>query len=100
MNVLDVLLLAHLGLLCHLLSSFEGFEVHSRFVFTFSAMLSFPLIGFMLAITIIAIQKITKRPTVIAFAQRVKKLFVHIPAEKEHVLVDNIVAERNYGAIH
>ena len=100
MNVLDVLLLAHLGLFCHLLSSFEGFEVHSRFVFTFSAMFSFPLIGFILAITIIALQKITKRPTVIAFAQRVKKLFVHIPAEKEHVLVDNIVAERNYGAIH
>ena len=58
MNVLDTLLLAHLGLLCHLISSYPGFVEHpSSFVYTFEAMLAIPLFVFVLFIVLRTLQK-------------------------------------------
>ena len=52
MNVLDVLLLAHLGRLCHLLTatSYQGFQSQTNAVFAIGVMVSLPFAGFMLLI--------------------------------------------------
>ena len=50
MNVLDTLLLAHFGLFCHLVSSYQGFQIqyHASFVYSFEIVLVLPFAGFLL----------------------------------------------------
>ena len=48
MNVLDSLLLAHLAILCHLISSYPGFQYTDKFVYTAIAMIALPFACFML----------------------------------------------------
>ena len=50
MNIMDTLLLVHLGLTCHLVSSYAGFEHQANFVITLEAMFALPIIGFVLFI--------------------------------------------------
>ena len=52
MNVLDTLLLAHFGLFCHLVSSYQGFQIqyHSSFVYSFEIVLVLPFAGFLLCL--------------------------------------------------
>ena len=47
-NMLDSLLLAHLGILCHLISSYPGFQHMDSFVYTGLAMVTLPFVCFML----------------------------------------------------
>ena len=100
MNVLDVLLLAHLGLVCHLISSFEGFEDQSRFVFTFSGMVSLPFISFVLVIMVRALQSLTQTRVFKVGIQKLKQLFLFSSAEQVHVLVESTASEINYGTTH
>ncbi|MCG8624177.1 MAG: hypothetical protein MJE68_19560, partial [Proteobacteria bacterium] len=48
MNVLDSLLLAHLAIVCHLISSYPGFQYTDKFVYTAIAMMALPFVCFML----------------------------------------------------
>jgi hypothetical protein len=48
MNVLDSLLLAHLGILCHLVSSYPGFQCTNNFVYVNLAMVALPFMSFVL----------------------------------------------------
>jgi uncharacterized membrane protein YfcA len=57
MNVLDVLLLAHFGLICHLVSSYPGFQYQAPFVITFDVMLVLPFLGFVLLVSLKIFQK-------------------------------------------
>ena len=57
MNVLDALLLAHFGLLCHLISSYPGFQYQAPFVITFEVMLTLPFLGFVLFVSLMIYQK-------------------------------------------
>ena len=99
MNVLDVLLLAHLGILCHLLSSYQGFQVEGNFVFTFSAMILLPFTGFILMIALKALQRVIKTHTVKVCIQKFKQLFLFTTTEQVRPLVEPTVAEISYGAI-
>ena len=98
MNVLDVLLLADLGIMCHLISSYQGFEVQGNFVLTFIATISLPFAVFILVIIIRALQKVIKTHTFKVCIQNFKKLFS--TTEQARALVEPNVAEINYGAIH
>ena len=100
MNVLDILLLAHLGLLCHLVSSFEGFEDQSRFVFTFSAMLSLPFISFILVVMVRALQNLTQTHTFKVSVQKLRQLSLPSSVEQARILVESTAAGIDYGAIH
>ena len=60
MNVLDVLLLAHLGLLCHLVSSHQGFGDQAKFEVTIIATFLMPFAGFVLMVSVRALQNIIK----------------------------------------
>ena len=48
MNVLDSLLLAHFGLICHLVSSYQGFHRTDNFVYTVIVMTVLPFVIFVL----------------------------------------------------
>ena len=48
MNILDTILMAHLGLLCHLVSSEDGFSLHQNFIITYEAMITLPIFCFVL----------------------------------------------------
>ena len=48
MNVLDSLLLAHLAIICHLISSYPGFNYTDNFVYTIIAMIALPFAYFVL----------------------------------------------------
>ena len=48
MNVIDALFLTHLGLSCHLISSYAGFEDESNFVIAIEVVFALPFIGFVL----------------------------------------------------
>ena len=100
MNVLDVLLLAQLGLLCHLVSSFEGFELQSRFVFTLCALISLPFVTFILIITAKALQKVTKTHALQVCIQKFKQLFLLSSSEQTCILVESTAAGIDYGATH
>ena len=52
MIVLDVLLLAVMGLFCHLVSSSESFTMQNRFVFCASLMLCLPFVGIVVFIIV------------------------------------------------
>ena len=52
MNVLDTLFLVHLGLTCHLISSYAGFEHEANFVIATEVMCALPLFGFALSILV------------------------------------------------
>ena len=60
-NVFDTLLLAHLGLLCHLISSYPGFQYQAPFVITFEIMLALPFVGFVLFVSLKVYQKVRSR---------------------------------------
>jgi hypothetical protein len=100
MNVLDVLLLAHLGLFCHLISSFEGFEDQSRFVFTLSGMTSLPFISFVLVIMIRALRSLTQTHIFKVGIQKLKQLSLSSSAEQARVLVDSTASGIDYGTTH
>ena len=73
MNVLDTLLLAHFGLFCHLISSYQGFQIsyHSSFVYTFEIVLAAPLIVFLMLLAFSCLCKVRDSPT---FSQKCKYL--------------------------
>jgi hypothetical protein len=52
MNVLDTLFLAHLGLSCHLISSYAGFENEANFVIAVEVMFALPFIGSVLYVIV------------------------------------------------
>ena len=60
MNVLDCLLLAHLGILCHLISSYPGFQRTENFVYASLAMIALPFVCFVLFFIHRAVRKIVK----------------------------------------
>lgn len=74
MNVLDTLLLAHFGLFCHLISSYQGFEVGEKFVLVFKTMSVLPFGAFVLFFVMRAIQRVQKSGTLQLFRQKCKHL--------------------------
>ena len=77
MNVLDSLLLAHLGILCHLISSYPGFQYTDNFVYTSLTMTSLPLVCFMLFFIQRAFRKILKSKGFECVFGKCKILFFH-----------------------
>ena len=100
-NVLDVLLLAHLGLLCHLFSVYQAFQIQINFVYTVSAMLLVPFAGFVLLIMARFIQQVIKAHTFKAFVNKFKRLpAIFRTIEPARALVEPTMAEISYGTIH
>ena len=60
MNVVDTLLLLHMCLFSHLISSCPGFGKHSHFVYTFFVMFSFPFVGLVLFFVYRGLRKLQK----------------------------------------
>ena len=59
-NMLDTLLLAHLGIFCHLMSSYAGFQDEANLVIAFEVMVALPLAGFVIVCLLQTIWKIVK----------------------------------------
>ena len=100
MNVLDVLLLAHLGLLCHLLTatSYQGFRSQTNAVFAISVMVSLPFAGFMLLI--LAKTFIKAQSYFHTAHKKCKQLPLFSSTKRTHSLVEPTVAEISHGTIH
>lgn len=75
MNVLDSLLLAHFGLMCHLISSYSGFQYTDNFVYTFLAVVALPFVCFMLFFIQRAFRKILKSSGFERLSGRIKTFF-------------------------
>lgn len=58
MNVLDTLLLAHLGMFCHLMSSYAGFQDRANFVIAFEVMVAIPFAGLLMVILVRVIRRV------------------------------------------
>ena len=109
MNVLDSLLLAHLAILCHLISSYPGFQHRDNFVYTASAMMALPFTCFMLFFIYRAFKKIVKSSGFERFLRKCKVFFLtkirvthsslstHTDPVIEQPLIDSTCA--NYGTI-
>ena len=101
MNVLDVLLLAHLGLLCHLLSVHQEFQIQANFVYTTSAMLLVPFAGFLLLTLVRVFQQLMKAHAFKAFISKSKRLQAVFSSTKPVcALVEPTMTEISYGTIH
>ena len=100
MNVLDVLLLAHLGLLCHLVSVHREFQIQANFVYTTTAMLLVPFAGFVLLTLARSFQQLMKTRFK-AFVNKSKRLQAVFSSTKQAcALVEPTMAEISYGTIH
>ena len=60
-NILDILLLAYLGLECHLMSAEDFFSVRENVAYTFDVVLVFPFFCFILFFVVKALKKILVR---------------------------------------
>ena len=100
MNVLDIMLLADLALLCHLVSSYTGFQVQANFVFTVSVMVLLPFAGFILLVTVRALKKTC--PLIKSIMNKTKQLCrsAFSSTEQARALFEPTVAEFCYGTIH
>ena len=67
MNVLDTLLLAHIGISCHLMSSYAGFQEQANFVIATEVMVAIPLAGFMIVFLVQTCRRVinTQAPQVL-----------------------------------
>ena len=113
MNVLDTFLLVHFGLLCHLMSAYDGFQVQANFALTFEAMFVLPLAGFMLFFVVRALWKVYKNSIFKILCQKCKHFChnltfqyshivhsTHKSSSIEQVLVKSTVTEISYGTIN
>ena len=96
MNVLDSLLLAPLAILCHLISSYPGFQYTDKFVYTYIAMIALPLVCFMLFFINGAFKKIVKTSGFEQFLRKCKTFLlikirvIHNIISPMHNDLDNI----------
>ena len=75
MNVLDSLLLAHFGLICHLISSYQGFLKDDNFVYTAIVMTVLPFVIFVLFLFYRALRLVLKTNTFSTLYQKCKTFF-------------------------
>jgi hypothetical protein len=115
MNVLDSLLLAHLAILCHLISSYPGFQHTANFVYVSLAMFALPFVCFVLFFIhrafkkLKVVKKIVKSSGFERFLRKCKTFFLmkiqgihssssaHTDPFIEQPLIDSTCA--SYGAI-
>jgi hypothetical protein len=109
MNVLDSLLLAHLAILCHLISSYPGFQNTDNFVYVGLAMIALPFVCFVLFFILRAFKKIVKSSGFERCLRKCKTFFlmkiqvihssssVHTNPFIEQPLIDSTCA--SYGTI-
>jgi hypothetical protein len=109
MNVLDSLLLAHLAILCHLISSYPGFQNTDSFVYVSLAMIALPFVCFVLFFIHRAFKKIMKSSGFERFLRKCKTFFlikirvihpsssVHTDPFIEQPLIDSTYA--SYGTM-
>ena len=97
MNILDTLLLAHLGLLCHLISSYPGFEIQANFVYTTSAILLMPFAVFVVLISANSLQQIMKTHAFKAFIKRIQAVFSC--SNPVRALIEPTTTGNSYGTI-
>ena len=101
MNMLDTLLLAHLGLLCHLFSSYPGFEIQANFVYTTSAILLMPFAVFVVLILANIFQQIMKTHAFKASINKSKRIkAVFSCSNPVRALVEPTTTGNSYGTIH
>ena len=101
MNVLDILLLAHLGLLCHLISVHQAFQIQINFMYTASAMILVPFAGFVLLNMVRFIKQVIKTQTFKEFVNKSKQLrAIFSTSEPAHALLEPTTAEISYGTVH
>ena len=74
MNVLDSLLLAHVGIFCHLISSYPSFHHSAHFVYLAGAMVALPFNCFVLFLTLRTFQKVMKTNVFRWFSGRCKEI--------------------------
>jgi hypothetical protein len=99
MNVLDILLLAHLGILCHLVSSHQGFGVQAKFEFTVIVGLLVPFAGFILMVSAKALQNVIKTRLFQIFLKKNKQLCRCVfSTEQARALIEPIATGINYGS--
>ena len=89
MNVLDMLLLAHLGISCHLMSSYAGFQDQANFVIAFEVMTTLPFAGFVIFFLVRALQKISRIQVLQMLFQKCKGLCCEWAVQNIHNVIDN-----------
>ena len=74
MNVLDTLLLAHLGISCHFMSSHAGFRYQANFVIANEVLAALPFTGFVIFFLVRALQRVSKTQVVQMLFEKCKSL--------------------------
>ena len=74
MNVLDTLLLAHLGISCHFMSSHAGFRYQANFVIANEVLAALPFTGFVIFFLVRALQRVSKTQVVQMLFEKCKNL--------------------------
>ena len=99
-NVLDVLILAHLGLQCHLVSSYQGFGIQAIFELTLTVTFLLPFAGFILLVSIRAVQIVIKSRCFRAISQRSKQICMCVSTtEQASALIETTVTTGiSYGS--
>ena len=109
MNVLDSLLLAYMGLVCHLMSAEHSFSVRENVAYTFDVVLAFPFFCFTMFFVVKALKKFFIRKSHICrlLSEKCKLYFSHFEFQESHsrfnsppsdeVLVDPASTEASYG---
>ena len=95
MNVLDTLLLAHLGILCHFMSSYAGFQDEANFVIAFEVAVALPLAGFVIVFLLQTIQNIVNSRVPPIVFQRCRNFCFKIRS-----VVGMSASDPNYGSIN
>ena len=107
MNVVDILLLVHSILCFHLISSYQGFQIHSHFVYTFFVMISLPFAGFVSFFVYRCLRKVYKTKAFSAFSKRCKFCYRYFVMPRlcvnsqfmEQPLVQSASYSGSYGSI-
>ena len=100
MNVVDTLLLAHFGLLCHLISAYNGFQVQANLVLTFEAVVALPFVCFVLFFIVRGCLKVRKSLKWKHLYSRLTlhdNYSTHNSLSTEQQLLEPTIAEINYG---
>ena len=106
MNVLDSILLAYMGLVCHLMSAEHSFSVRENVAYTFDVVLAFPFFCFTMFFVVKTLKKLFIRKSHICrlLSEKCKLYFNPFESHSrsdsppsDQVLIDPATTELGYG---
>ena len=88
MSILDILLLTHLGVACHLMSSVEAFSVKRNIAVTYYVLMGFPISCFTLVLITKMLKKVTKINNICKLIfQKCNYYYGHLKFKVDHFVV-------------